>query len=141
MRVSARLVVSGLALCLALLTAACHTQDRSAQAASAQAVSVVPAQMQTLSRSVPASGPVAVGAQQQCVLVLGGHAQGAGQGILCMVLGCVAIYGALFATGYWLYGQYGLASVTTVVALAAAVALAKAWPKLLQSPEDSSAKG
>lgn len=62
------------------------------------------------------------------------------EGILCMALGCVAIYGALFATGYWLYGRYGLASVTTVVALAAAVALAKAWPKLLQSPEEKARK-
>ncbi|HQY49844.1 MAG TPA: efflux RND transporter periplasmic adaptor subunit [Thermomonas sp.] len=72
MRVSARLVVSGLALCLALLTAACHTQDRSAQAASAQAVSVVPAQMQTLSRSVPASGPVAAWEDMQLGVELSG---------------------------------------------------------------------
>jgi len=63
------------------------------------------------------------------------------EGILCMALGCVAIYGALFATGYWLYGQYGLASVTTVIALAASLALAKAWPKLLQSPEEEAQKG
>ncbi|NLF56096.1 MAG: Na+:solute symporter [Candidatus Hydrogenedens sp.] len=53
------------------------------------------------------------------------------QGILCMVLGCMAIYGALFATGYWLYGQYALASVLTVAAVAASAALAVAWPRLL----------
>ena len=72
MRVSARLVVSGLALCLALLTTACHKQDRSEQAPSAQAVSVVPAQLQTLSRSVPASGPVAAWEEMQLGVELSG---------------------------------------------------------------------
>jgi RND family efflux transporter MFP subunit len=72
MRVSARLVVSGLGLCLTLLTAACHKQDSGVQAASAQAVSVVPAQMQTLSRSVPASGPVAAWEDMQLGVELSG---------------------------------------------------------------------
>lgn len=27
------------------------------------------------------------------------------RGILCMLLGCSAVYGVLFATGFWLYGQ------------------------------------
>jgi RND family efflux transporter MFP subunit len=72
MRVSARLVVSGLGLCLTLLTAACHKQDSGVQVASAQAVSVVPAQMQTLSRSVPASGPVAAWEDMQLGVELSG---------------------------------------------------------------------
>ena len=52
------------------------------------------------------------------------------QGILCMVLGCTAVYAALFATGYWLYGQYPLALFTTVTALLASFLLARAWRKL-----------
>lgn len=72
MRVPARLVVSGLGLCLTLLTAACHKQDSGVQVASAQAVSVVPAQMQTLSRSVPASGPVAAWEDMQLGVELSG---------------------------------------------------------------------
>lgn len=27
------------------------------------------------------------------------------QGIICMVLGCIFIYGILLATGYWIYGK------------------------------------
>lgn len=53
------------------------------------------------------------------------------QGILCMLLGCVAVYGALFATGYWLYGKFGLAIAMTVVALTATALLVKAWRRLL----------
>lgn len=55
------------------------------------------------------------------------------QGILCMVLGCIAIYSTLFATGYWLYRSYGMASVMTVVAIVATMLLVKAWRVLLLS--------
>ena len=48
-----------------------------------------------------------------------------------MLLGCVAVYGALFATGYWLYGKFGLAIAMTVVALTATALLVKAWRRLL----------
>jgi Na+/proline symporter len=59
------------------------------------------------------------------------------QGMLCMVLGCIAVYGALFATGYWIYGQWTLASVITLVAFVASGLLYKAWRKLIEiRPED-----
>ncbi|SHG10611.1 Na+/proline symporter [Fodinibius roseus] len=59
------------------------------------------------------------------------------QGIFCMVLGSVAVYGALFATGYWIYGRWILAGFITVVAVAASVMLFKAWRKLITiGPED-----
>ncbi|MCK5863398.1 MAG: Na+:solute symporter [Candidatus Hydrogenedentes bacterium] len=49
------------------------------------------------------------------------------QGILCMMLGCVSIYSVLFATGYWLYGRYGLASSLTALAIVSAVILTRQW--------------
>jgi hypothetical protein len=55
------------------------------------------------------------------------------QGILCMLLGCVSIYSTLFATGYWLYGRYGLAMFLSVVAVIAAVMLARQWRVLIQT--------
>ncbi|MFH5833358.1 sodium:solute symporter family protein [Halalkalibaculum sp. DA3122] len=59
------------------------------------------------------------------------------QGMLCMVLGCIAVYGALFATGYWIYGRWMLAGIITVVAIAASGFLYKAWRKLIEiRPED-----
>src|SRR5699024_6777796 len=53
------------------------------------------------------------------------------QGIYRMVLGSVAIYAALFATGYWIYGNWILAAFITVVGLVASVLLYKAWLKLI----------
>ena len=52
------------------------------------------------------------------------------QGILCMFLGCVSVYGALFATGCWIYGDWTAAVVLTVIAVAAMIALKKAWTSL-----------
>ncbi|WP_445666532.1 sodium:solute symporter family protein [Fodinibius sp. AD559] len=58
------------------------------------------------------------------------------QGLLCMVLGCIAVYGALFATGYWIYGKWILASVITVVSVIASMLLYKAWRKLIRIRPD-----
>lgn len=46
-------------------------------------------------------------------------------GILKMVLGCFAIYGALFATGFWIYGNTVPAVILTVVTVASASGLVK----------------
>jgi len=51
-------------------------------------------------------------------------------GILCMVAGCFAVYSALFATGYWLYGNYVPAAILTVVAVLAAVFLLRVWGRV-----------
>ena len=51
-------------------------------------------------------------------------------GILCMVLGCFSVYSALFATGNWIYGKYGLASVLTGVFIVSVVLLARSWGRL-----------
>jgi len=51
-------------------------------------------------------------------------------GILCMVLGCFAVYAALFATGNWIYGKNLLAGILTTISIVATVILIKLWSKL-----------
>lgn len=58
------------------------------------------------------------------------------QGIYCMVLGCVVVYGILLATGYWIYGNFTPAILLTLTSALAGWALLKAWKKLVSiSPE------
>jgi solute:Na+ symporter, SSS family len=52
------------------------------------------------------------------------------QGILAMVAGCFAVYSALFAIGYWIYGRYAAAALLSVIAVAGAVYLARAWGRV-----------
>ncbi|KAA1257728.1 Sodium/glucose cotransporter [Rubripirellula obstinata] len=49
--------------------------------------------------------------------------------ILCMVLGCAAVYGALFATGLWMYGETTNASILTVVTALSIVGLMVIWQR------------
>lgn len=59
------------------------------------------------------------------------------QGIYCMVLGCVAVYGILLATGYWIYGNNAPAAFLTIISLIAAWYLIKGWKKLVSiTPEE-----
>jgi len=51
-------------------------------------------------------------------------------GLLCGVLGCFAIYGTLFSTGFWLYGNRVPALIATGVAMAAGLALVPAAKRL-----------
>ncbi len=51
-------------------------------------------------------------------------------GILCMVVGCVAVYASLFATGYWIYGRHLWAGILSSIALVATAVLIKTWKKL-----------
>ncbi len=50
-------------------------------------------------------------------------------GILCMFLGCVAVYSALFGTGYWLYGKSLPASGLSGAAVVATFLLMKCWKR------------
>lgn len=50
--------------------------------------------------------------------------------IACMIIGCLTVYGALFAMGFWLYGQAGAATASTVVAMGGAYFLFRVWNKL-----------
>ncbi len=49
------------------------------------------------------------------------------RGILAMTAGVLAVYSALFATGYWIYGRTMVATLLTLVALAATIGLARIW--------------
>ena len=40
------------------------------------------------------------------------------------------VYGCMFATGNWIYGNYGLPSGLTVLVLVAAFFLNKVWKKI-----------
>ncbi|MFH1944414.1 MAG: sodium:solute symporter family protein [Acidobacteriota bacterium] len=51
-------------------------------------------------------------------------------GIVCMALGCLAVYSALFATGNFIYGKILLGAVLASVALISTYLLTKAWKKL-----------
>lgn len=48
-------------------------------------------------------------------------------GILATILGCFTIYGALFGTGYWIYGKYLQASMLTVMVIILSFILRKLW--------------
>ena len=48
-------------------------------------------------------------------------------GITAMLLGCGMIYGAMFSTGYWIYGQYTRASITTFIAIVFGILLVRTW--------------
>jgi len=52
------------------------------------------------------------------------------RGILCMILGCMAVYSAVFASGYYLYGQITSGIICTVLAVAGTIGIVKLWPKL-----------
>jgi SSS family solute:Na+ symporter len=51
-------------------------------------------------------------------------------GILAMLLGCVLIYSCLFTTGYWIYGAYKIAIVTSILAAVSGLLLVKVWKKI-----------
>ncbi len=50
--------------------------------------------------------------------------------VLCWFLGLAMIYGALFGTGYFIYGSVGIGLVCSVVVVIAGVALFKTLPKV-----------
>ena len=51
-------------------------------------------------------------------------------GILAMLLGCGMIYSAMFATGYWIYGEQQNAIIATAGAVISAFFLIKIWKKI-----------
>ena len=51
-------------------------------------------------------------------------------GIIAMILGCIAIYGMLFSIGLWLYADYGWALPLTGITLISSFLLFKVWNKI-----------
>ncbi|MDA0984276.1 MAG: Na+:solute symporter [Bacteroidetes bacterium] len=51
-------------------------------------------------------------------------------GIIAMLLGCLMIYSIMFATGYFIYGDYQLALPLSALAIGAAFFLIKTWKKI-----------
>lgn len=62
-----------------------------------------------------------------------------GWALLATVLGCLTVYAALFATGWWIYGETTSATVATAITGVAAVCLALCLPKLLKPEPDDTA--
>ena len=50
--------------------------------------------------------------------------------ILCMFLGSIMVYAALFCVGFWLYGRTGDAVIATAVSAVCALALRVLWKRL-----------
>jgi hypothetical protein len=51
-------------------------------------------------------------------------------GLLAMLLGCVLIYSCMFATGYYIYGDYDYALPLTGVAIVSGFLLIRTWKKI-----------
>jgi solute:Na+ symporter, SSS family len=51
-------------------------------------------------------------------------------GILCMVLGSLMVYSALFSIGYWIYGKYAAALLLTATSAGSLIGLTRAWKRL-----------
>jgi hypothetical protein len=50
--------------------------------------------------------------------------------ILCMLIGCAAVYSALLATGYWIYGSLTAAALLTALAAGCTTALLITWKRV-----------
>ncbi len=50
--------------------------------------------------------------------------------LLCTVIGCTAVYSALFATGYWLYGNFLPAAVLTGLTAVSVAVLFATWKRV-----------
>jgi Na+/proline symporter len=51
-------------------------------------------------------------------------------GIIAMLLACVLIYSTMFATGYWIYGDYSYSIPLTGLAVVSGFFLVKIWAKI-----------
>jgi len=51
------------------------------------------------------------------------------KGILCMVIGCLAVYSILFATGYWIYSNTIPAVILSAISVVSIFLLIKVWKR------------
>lgn len=50
--------------------------------------------------------------------------------IASMIAGCFMVYGALFAIGFWIYGQWGNGMIATIVSLVSGTFLVYSWRRI-----------
>jgi Na+/proline symporter len=50
--------------------------------------------------------------------------------LIAMLVGCVMVYGALFTTGYFIYGETNMAAIGLVVTVVSGVILSQLWRRL-----------
>lgn len=50
--------------------------------------------------------------------------------LLCLLLGCVTVWSALFSVGYFIYGEMLLGAALSIVAVVCAIGIFRAWPRL-----------
>ncbi len=55
------------------------------------------------------------------------------RGILCMLIGCLAVYAALFATGSWIYMRYWQAAGLTILTILSAILLFRLWGQMVRN--------
>ena len=68
---------------------------------------------------------------QPCVCRIRTHGKNCKYPIeVCMAFGIVTVYSALFATGFWIYGQIAGAGIGTLITIISAVILFKSFSKL-----------
>jgi hypothetical protein len=97
----------------------------------------------TVTLLTPPASPETLKSFHQLIRPMGGGWRGAGLGLepepngssptaafLAWFLGCIAIYGALFGTGYALYGHNTLSLLCTAVAALAILWLFRLLPKI-----------
>ncbi|NAS29407.1 Na+:solute symporter [Flavobacteriaceae bacterium R38] len=54
-------------------------------------------------------------------------------GILAMILGCILVYGCLFSTGNWVYGNINSALLSSAITVVAGFLLIQVWKRMKQS--------
>ncbi|CAM1373306.1 Na+:solute symporter [Tenacibaculum litopenaei] len=74
--------------------------------------------------------PILTQAQEENINIVTEKGTSLPQGILAMLLGIAVIYFCMFATGNWLYGNYGLASLLTGGAVISGWLLTSVWKKI-----------
>ena len=53
------------------------------------------------------------------------------RGIICMIIGCITIYSALFSTGYFIYGEISSAIIFLLVTIVSGLVLFKNAKKIM----------
>ncbi len=69
-------------------------------------------------------------AKKQNILIDNDVKSSVPSGILAMLLGCIAIYGVLFATGFWIYKDYFSAIIATSISFISTLILIKIWKNI-----------